>query len=75
MNASATPFQWNWTQITPGEYEAQGEHYYYRIKRNDVLKKWALGKRLHPDTPIKLIGLYDTYKAARERAESDGASL
>ena len=75
MNAGTSAFQWHWTQITPGEYEAQGEHYYYRVKRNDVLKKWALGRRLMPDQPIKLIGLYDTYKAARERAEADGVSL
>lgn len=75
MNAGTSAFQWNWTQITPGEYEAQGEHYYYRVKRNDVLKKWALGRRTMPDQPIKLIGLFDTYKAARERAEADGAAL
>jgi hypothetical protein len=69
------PYQWKWTQISSGEYEVQGEHYYYRVKRNDVLKKWALGRRLHPGTPIQLIGLFDTYKAARERAEADGAAL
>lgn len=69
------PYQWTWTQITPGEYEAQGEHHYYRVKRNDVLNKWALGRRLRPEDPIKLIGLYPTYKAARERAEDDGSAL
>lgn len=75
MNVAATPFPWQWTQITPGEYESQGEHYYYRVKYNSVLKKWALGRRLQADAPIKLIGLFPTYKAARERAEADGAAL
>ena len=75
MNASAQPFQWNWTQLSPGEYEAQGEHYYYRVKKNTVLKQWALGRRMRPEDPIKLIGLFPTYKAARERAEADGAAL
>lgn len=75
MNAGLTPTQANWVQITPGEYEWQSEHWYFRAKRNDVLKKWALGKRLLPSDPIKLIGLYPTLKAAKERAFEVGVSL
>lgn len=75
MNAEASLPEANWTQIVPGEYEWQSEHAYYRAKRNDVLKKWALGKRLLPNDPIKLIGLYPTLKAAKDRALSDGVSL
>ena len=75
MNVSATAPKANWTQISSGDYEWQSEHAYYRAKRNDVLHKWALGKRLSPDWPIKLIGLYPTLKAAKERALADGVSL
>lgn len=65
----------NWTQIVPGEYEWQSEHAYYRARRNTVTKEWALGKRLSPNDPIRVIGFYATLKAAKERAFADGVSL
>lgn len=75
MNVGVAPFQWNWVQITPGDYEAQGEHYYYRVKRNEVLKKWALGRKADPLKPIQLTGFYPTLKDAKAAAEADGAAL
>lgn len=75
MNANTAAPEANWVQIAPGDYEWQSEHAYYRAKRNDVIKGWALGKRLHPDWPIKLIGVFPTLKVAKERAAADGASL
>lgn len=75
MNVGCSAFQWNWVQISPGDYEVQGEYAYYRAKRNDTLKKWALGRRLHPQEPIRLVGLFPTLKAAKERAERGEVSL
>lgn len=61
-----------WEEVTAGEYEAQGEQYYYRVKRNKALDKWVLGRRTSPDRKIMIFGVFPTFDAAVERAENDG---
>lgn len=75
MNASVEPAQVKWTQLSAGEYEWQGEHAYYRIHHNLVTHKWHLGRRLIPDTPIQIVGVYTTLSEAKAAAEFREASL
>lgn len=69
------PFEWNWVQLSAGEWEAQGENAYYRVHHNLVTGKWHLGRRLFPDKPIQLVGLYLLLRDAKDAAERREASL
>jgi hypothetical protein len=64
-----------WVQLSPGEYERQFEHAYYRVHHNLVTGQWHLGRRLDPKAQIMIVGVYGTYRECRMAAERREASL
>ena len=64
-----------WTQIKAGEYETQGQHAYYRIHHNLTTGMWHVGRRQVPGTPIVVVHLGNTLKAAKDYVEHREAAL
>lgn len=75
MSVKAEVPEVEWAEMSVGEYEWQSEHAYYRIHHNLVTNKWHLGRRLHPDTPIQVVGIYAQMGEAQAAAEFRAASL
>lgn len=75
MNVGVALPESNWVELEPGELEWQSEHGYYRIHHNLVTGKWHLARRLHPSTPLHLVGIYSGLEDAKDSAQAREASL